>query len=213
MVNTSVHHPIFARVFGRLSHVMEREIGRYREELLAGLSGRVLEVGAGNGMNFRHYPGTVEEVVALEPEPYLRRLAAATAEGVGVSVEVRDGVAEQLEGVVPERSFDAVVFSLVLCSVNDVPAALAAAGTALRPGGELRFFEHVRSSDVRRARVQSLADRSRLWPLISGGCHCARDTAAAIGRAGFEIERLREFSHPPELALTNPVILGRARLA
>jgi hypothetical protein len=91
-----VRHPIFARFFDRLSRLMERDIGERRDELLAGLSGRVVEIGAGNGMNFRHYPTTVEEVVALEPEAYLRGKAEQAARASPVRVTVREGVADPL---------------------------------------------------------------------------------------------------------------------
>src|SRR5438067_4046334 len=83
---TEVHHPLFARFFDRLSAVMEKEVGARRDELLAGLSGRVVEIGAGNGMNFRHYPASVAEVVAVEPEPYLRQRAERAAQRAPVAV-------------------------------------------------------------------------------------------------------------------------------
>jgi len=92
----TIRHPIFARAYARLSHGMEREIGGRRRDLLAGLAGRVMEVGAGNGLNFRHYPAAVSEVLAVEPEPYLRRLAVAAARDAPVPVEVVDGTAERL---------------------------------------------------------------------------------------------------------------------
>jgi ubiquinone/menaquinone biosynthesis C-methylase UbiE len=111
-----VHHPLFARVFDRLSRVLERELGEYRAELVGGLSGRVLEVGAGNGINFRRYPASVEEVTALEPEPYLRARAEQAAAAAPVAVNVRPGVASPLE--FPDESFDAVVACLVLCTVR-----------------------------------------------------------------------------------------------
>ena len=134
-----VRHPVFARFFHRLSRVMEREVGEHREELLAGLSGRILEVGAGNGMNFRRYPATtVKEVVALEPEAYLRERAEQAAGDAPVQVSVRDGAAEALP--VQDASFDAAVASLVLCTVPDPPRALAELRRVLRPGGELRFM-------------------------------------------------------------------------
>jgi hypothetical protein len=93
---SEVRHPVFARFFDRLSRLMEKEAGEHRDELLAGLAGRVVEIGAGNGMNFRHYPATVEEVVALEPEDYLKEKAKNAALSAPVRVSVRDGVAEPL---------------------------------------------------------------------------------------------------------------------
>lgn len=163
MSTTSVRHPIFARVFDRLSGVMERDVGEHREEMLAGLSGRVVEIGAGNGMNFAHYPATVEEVVALEPEAYLRAKAEQAASRAAVPVTVRAGVADALpfEAAVS----DAAVASLVLCSVSDPAAALAELCRVLKPRGELRFMEHVRSARPGKARVQRWSRGcGRGWP-------------------------------------------------
>jgi len=202
-------HPLFARAFHRLAALMERDLAKHRRALLAGLSGRVIEIGAGNGMNFRHYPGAVREVVALEPDPYLRSKAEAAARAAAVTVIVRDGVAEDLA---PEDvGFDAAVASLVLCSVADQGRALAQLRCALKPGGELRFLEHVRAGRSRQGRIQALLDRSRLWPLVAGGCHCSRETVAAIVAAGYEIEQVRSFDVGPSWMHTNPHVLGTAR--
>jgi SAM-dependent methyltransferase len=204
-----IQHPIFARVYQRISGLMEHDLAGYREELLAGLSGRILEVGAGNGMNFRHYPGAVSEVVAVEPEPYLRARAEEAAAPAPIRVRVCAGVAGELP--IEAGSVDATVSCLVLCSVPDQPAALEEIRRVLKPGGELRFLEHVRAAGGRKARVQQGVDRLGLWPRIAGGCHCARDTVAAIEAAGFAISEVRDFELGPSLMLTNPHLLGIAR--
>jgi ubiquinone/menaquinone biosynthesis C-methylase UbiE len=211
MSATSVRHPVFARFYERMSGVMEREVGAHREELLAGLSGRVVEVGAGNGLNFAHYPETVEEVVAVEPEPYLRAKAQEAALRAPVRVTVLAGSADPLP--LEEDAFDAAVASLVLCSVPDPARALAELRRVLRAGGELRFFEHVRSRQPRKARIQQRLDSSGIWPRLGGGCHCSRDTVAAISGAGFELERVRELVIGPGWMHTNPNVLGAARIA
>ena len=209
----TVRHPIFARVYARMSVAGEDQgQDEHRAELLAGLSGRVIEVGAGNGLNFARYPAEVEEVVAVEPEPYLRERAQDAAARAGVTVRVVDGVAGALP--VADGSADAVVASLVLCSVPSQAEALAEMRRVLRPGGELRFYEHVRAQTPRLARVQRALDAT-VWPRIGGGCHLHRDTAAAIEGAGFRMERLRRFSFRPAplLAPVEPHIIGRARRA
>ncbi|MGW6511792.1 class I SAM-dependent methyltransferase, partial [Streptomyces niveus] len=173
----SVHHPVFARFYARMSVAADAKggIAAHRAELLTGLSGRVVEIGAGNGLNFAHYPAAVSEVVALEPERGLRQLAVGAAMRAGVSVDVRPGTAEALP--VEDAGFDAAVASLVLCTVRDVPKALAEIRRVLRPGGELRFFEHGLAPQRRLATVQRALDRT-VWPKLMGGCHTARDTLA-----------------------------------
>lgn len=207
--SAEVSHPLFARFFAQLSRLMERELAERRRELLADLSGRVLEVGAGNGMNFRHYPHAVAEVVALEPEPYLRAKAELAARTAPVRVNVRAGAAYPL--AVDDGSFDAAVTSLVLCTVPDPHAALVEIRRALKADGELRFMEHVRSEQDTMARLQRWADRSGIWPRLAGGCHCARNTVKAIESNGFRIEVADSFGLGPAWGPTHPHILGRAR--
>jgi SAM-dependent methyltransferase len=128
----------------------------------------------------------------VEPEPYLRGLAEVAARQAPVSVRVVDGSADALPAA--DASADAAVASLVLCSVPDQARALAELHRMLRPGGELRFLEHVRADTVGLARVQQLADH--IWPTLVGGCHTSRDTLAAITTAGFEVTSLERFRFP-----------------
>lgn len=206
----TVHHPLFARFYGWVSPRMERGgFGERRDQLLAGLAGRVVEVGAGNGMNFSHYPPEVTHVLAVEPEAHLRGMADDRATRAHVPVEVVDGTAEQLPAA--DAGFDAAVVSLVLCTVPDPARALAEIRRVLRPGGELRFFEHVRADTPGLARVQRVVDGT-VGPRLAGGCHTSRDTAAAIERAGFAIERLERFRLPDTRVPipASPHILGVA---
>jgi ubiquinone/menaquinone biosynthesis C-methylase UbiE len=208
-VSQEIHHPLFARLYARFSPAADRRgQAEHRQELLAGLSGRVLELGAGNGLNFRHYPESVTEVVAVEPEDYLRDRARQAADGVRVPVTVIDAVADRLPS--PDESFDAAVASLVLCSVPDQASALSELRRVLRPGGELRFYEHVRPNNPRTAAIWQRADDWNIWPRLAGGCHAARDTEAAIRAAGFTLEQCRRFPFKGG-PVTAPHILGTAR--
>lgn len=100
-----VSNPLFARLYARsMVQRADRKAGQaeHRRELLHGLSGRVVELGAGNGLNFGHYPATVEKVVAVEPEPFLRARAQEAATRAEVPVRVVDGVADELPDAAPE---------------------------------------------------------------------------------------------------------------
>lgn len=164
-----------------------------RDELLQGISGEVLEVGAGNGLNFSHYPSTVSTVTAVEPEPLLRQLAQESALAAAIPITVIDGLADSIPA--PDNSFDAVVASLVLCSVPDPPSALAEMRRVLRPDGTLHFYEHVAANKPGLARAQRILDAT-IWPRLGGGCHTARHTTDAITEAGFDITRIRRFARP-----------------
>jgi ubiquinone/menaquinone biosynthesis C-methylase UbiE len=201
-----VRHPLFARCYARVGQLMDAEIGDHRRRLLAGLAGRVLEVGAGNGLNFPHYPASVTEVLAIEPEPYLRRLALAAARQAPVPIRVVDGTAEALPA--PDGAVDAVVASLVLCTVADLDQALAETRRVLHPGGTLRFYEHVRAEDPRLARWQDRLERP--WGWLVGGCHPNRDTVAAVTAAGLRVVQLDRFDLQVMPPLARPHVLGVA---
>ena len=205
-------HPIFSRVYPRIAHTAERGGGaEHRRTLLDGVSGRVIEVGAGHGLNFPYYAEGVTQVLAVEPEPYLRGVAEHAAPTATVPIDVRDGIAEALPA--EDAEFDVAVASLVLCSVDDQQAALGEILRVVRPQGELRFYEHVISNRPAMARVQRALDAT-IYPTLAGGCHCARDTGAAISDAGFRIEREERIAFKPSpLAPAIPHILGAARAA
>jgi ubiquinone/menaquinone biosynthesis C-methylase UbiE len=182
----------------------------HRRRLLQGLSGTVLELGAGHGLNFPHYPAAVSEVVAIEPEPTLRAHATQAAVRAPVRIRVIGGTADHLP--LNDESFDAAVASLVLCSVPDQDRALTELHRVVRPDGELRFYEHVIPNCQPKRLLLQAADHSGLWPRIAGGCHPARDTAAAIRRSGFDIETSERIMFAASrLEPSIPHILGTAR--
>ncbi|MGA2928455.1 MAG: class I SAM-dependent methyltransferase [Solirubrobacteraceae bacterium] len=209
--NRDLERPGFARAYLRFAPRAERRgAADHRIRLLRGLRGTVLELGAGSGLNFARYPSEVTEVIAVEPEPTLRAAAVSAARQASVTVRVIAGIADELPA--QDESVDAAVASLVLCSVPDQDRALLELRRVIRPGGELRFYEHVIALGQPGRMLLQLADRSGLWPKLAGGCHPARDTAAAIERGGFQItssERIMFAAHRLEPAI--PYILGVAR--
>ena len=205
----SHRHPVFARLYPRISRDADAKgAAEHRRTLVAGLAGHVIEVGAGHGLNFAYYPPAVTQVVAVEPEPYLRHLAGEAAARAPVPVAVRDGAAEALPA--SDSEFDAAVVSLVLCSVRDQDVALHEIARVLRPGGELRFYEHVVSNRPTTARIQRALDAT-IYPPLAGGCHCGRDTGAAIRAAGFQVEHEERIRFTPRIGPAVPHILGVAR--
>jgi ubiquinone/menaquinone biosynthesis C-methylase UbiE len=199
-------HPIFVRFYERISTMLnaagEEE---HRIELVGEATGRVLEIGCGNGLNFEYYQDS-SLVVGLEPEPHMLALARPRAADAPVPVALARGVAEALP--FPDDSFDTVVASLVLCSVRDPARAADELARVLRPGGEIRYLEHVRSQHPMGAAVQDAV--APVWSLFAGGCHPNRDTRATLRAAGFEL-RGRGFPFGPPTP-ARPHILGTGRL-
>jgi SAM-dependent methyltransferase len=199
-----------AYVYDPLMSGMERAYGaRWRAELLAELEGQVLEVGAGTGANLAHYPRALERLVLAEPDRAMRRglekkLAAAPLEA---RVELSD---LPLEAWPAGESFDAVVCTLVLCSVPDLALATRQLGRLVRPGGRLCFLEHVAADDDPGARAwQERLDP--LWRLVAGGCRLARPTEAALEDAGFTFERIERTTLPRAPRIVRNLIRGVAR--
>ncbi len=186
-------HPIFARIYARTSVSEARHQDPYRRELLAGLSGRVLEVGCGNGMNFGLYPPEVSEVVGVEPEDYLFRQARLAAATSARRIVVVRGRAEMVSQLV-SGPFDAAVFSLVLCSVPDPKTVLRETKKVLADGASVRFYEHVLSDDPKLARYQRLF--APAWSRAAGGCRPDRDTLSVVENE-FSISDVRAFDFCP----------------
>lgn len=192
-------HRAFAAAYDWLTRRESARQQRVRAQLLHGLRGRVLELGFGVGANWRHFPREGLEYVGLEPDAAmivraLRRhpaLRAVAVRGVGEALPFRDG------------SFDAVVSTLTLCSVADPDAVLSEASRVLRPGGELRFWEHVRPSGKLGAGAAEWL--TPLWRLVAGGCHLDRPTVETLRRHGFAVEIRRQFT-----VLGIPMVVGVA---
>lgn len=205
----SFRQDVFARGFIRLNGGRPRgDIVGFRRSLLAHAVGRTLEIGAGHGLNFPHYTESVDEVVAIEPQARLRKLAISAAEDSCGSIRVVSGTAEKLP--FSRDAFDCIVVSSVLCRVLDPEGVLAEVRRVLKPNGKLLVWEHVAAADAPLRTAQQLV--SRLWRFGSAGCHINRDTAQSITDAGFtfvEIQRFR-LDLPWWLEPTSPRIHGVA---
>jgi SAM-dependent methyltransferase len=189
-----------------LDQYIERRLGDVRSELLGGLDGEVAEIGAGNGPTFRHMrPGTV--VHAIEPNPYVHRRLAAEARRRGIELVLHPVSAERID--LPEGSVDAVVSSLVLCTVADPAAVLAEVRRILRPGGRFIFLEHVGAEPGSAVRlVQRMV--ARPWRWVFEGCHTLRDTAHTIHAAGFASVDVRDIRMATAFVPIQPQIVGTA---
>jgi ubiquinone/menaquinone biosynthesis C-methylase UbiE len=194
-------HRIHAAGYDTMTGPLERAVlAERRARLLSPLDGQVLEVGAGTGANLAHYRHA-GQVIAAEPDPAMRRRLAARAATAPVPVEITSDAAESLRHL--DASFDAVVFTLVLCSVASPDRALAEARRVLRPAGRLIVLEHVRGGGSL-ARWQ---DRlTPVWSRINAGCHLNRDIAAAIQRAGFTMEKAESFDPYPRWVPARPLL-------
>lgn len=182
----------------------ERAVAARKRSLLGDLSGRVVEIGPGAGVNLSHYPPSVRWI-GIEPNPYLHPYLRNEAEKRGLQVDIRTGSVEQLD--VEDSSVDAVVSTLVLCSVEDVAGAMSEISRVLKPGGRFVFIEHVaapRGTWLRRVQ-RWLRPFSRT---LADGCHPDRETWAAILGAGFAEVNLEHFRAP--MLVASPHIAGVA---
>ena len=197
---------VYDRIMERAEAACLRE---WRAELLRDLAGEVLEVGAGTGLNLPHYPPSLGRLILSEPDPHMaRRLLRRARAHRGGRAEVLEASLENLP--LPDDAADAVVATLVLCSVPHLDRALAEIHRVLRPGGRLVFLEHVAAEDrPRRLRWQRRVEP--VWRRVAGNCHLTRRTADAIATAGFEVLELRRESMRKSWPLVRPTIRGVAR--
>ncbi len=204
-------HKWFASIYDRMMARAERSfMRRVREEIAGGARGRVLEVGAGTGANFPFYKDHAEGIIATEPDPYMLERARRRAEGVGLSIDLRQAPAEELP--FDDDSFDTVVSTLVMCTVGDPLRALSEVRRVLKPSGQLRMYEHVHYDHAFGAFWQDAI--TPVWRWFGAGCHPNRDVAGFVREAGFKFEQLtRETPHPPipPMLFVRPHIRGIAR--
>ena len=197
----------FAALYDRgLKATEEGGLRDMRRELLAEARGRTIDLGAGTGANLGLYPEAVTELVLAEPDPHMaKRLRHKLAES-GQEAEIVEAPAQSLP--FEDASFDTAVFTLVLCTVPDPAASLAEAARVLRPGGKLLFVEHVRAEEPGLARWQDRLEKP--WRFLADGCHCNRDTVAAIEASPLTLEHVERGDLPKGLPIVKPLIRGSA---
>jgi ubiquinone/menaquinone biosynthesis C-methylase UbiE len=204
-------HPIFARLYDRMIEGTERAgLARMRHELLADASGSVLELGAGTGHNLEHYTKSVTRLVMCEPDPYMARRLRERLSREGTAAgnpSVIEAPAEDLP--FDDGSFDVVVATLVLCTVEEPMEAIAEARRVLVEGGRLLYLEHVRSNSPRLAGWQDRLRRP--WGFIAAGCHPNRATDQLLAGAGFWIDSMERDRMPKAPPIVRPLIRGVAR--
>jgi ubiquinone/menaquinone biosynthesis C-methylase UbiE len=187
----------------------EAGLRQMRREVLAEAKGRTIDIGAGTGLNLELFPPAVSELVLAEPGPHMLKKLRAKLSGSARDASAVQSPAEKLP--FEDASFDTAVFTLVLCTVPDPAAALAEAARVLRPGGKLLFVEHVRSEDPGLARWQDRLERP--WRFLGDGCHCNRDTVAAIEASPFLLEHVERGRLPKAAPIVRPLARGSAVLA
>jgi ubiquinone/menaquinone biosynthesis C-methylase UbiE len=198
---------VFALVYDTAFVLAERRgFSGIRQDLASRARGRVLELGAGTGLNLRHYPENVSEVLLTEPDPYMAAKLRKRAAASSLDKSVFESPAERIP--LDDASVDTVVATLVLCTVKDPEQVLAEVARVLRPGGVFLFAEHVRSASLRAARWQ---DRlTRLWSWYACGCQCNRDTVSVLERAGFALQELRHDRLRWISPVVRPLVVGSA---
>ncbi len=202
---------VFATIYDRAFIAAERTgFSAVRAEVASRARGRVLEVGAGTGLNLAHYQPEVQELILAEPDRHmagqLRRRVDGGQPAAGPAVTVVEAPAEQLP--LDDASVDAVVCTLVLCTAPEPDRALAEVARVLRPGGVFSFAEHVRADAPRLARWQDRLNGP--WGWYGCGCNCNRDTIGTIRSSPLRLEQLRADQLKWISPLVRPLAVGVA---
>jgi ubiquinone/menaquinone biosynthesis C-methylase UbiE len=199
----------FAALYDRgLKATEEGGLRDTRREVLAEARGRTIDLGAGTGANIGLFPEAVTELVFAEPDPHMAKRLREKLAGSEERVEIVEAPAQSLP--FEDSSFDTAVFTLVLCTVPDPAASLAEAARVLRPGGRLLFVEHVRAQEAGLARWQDRLEKP--WRFLADGCHCNRDTVAAIEASPLALEHVERGQMPKAPPLVKPLARGAATL-
>jgi len=198
-----------ARMYDRVQRQHEAKVAARKRELFADLGGTVLEIGPGTGVNFRHYPEAVKRWIGIEPNRHMHAALQQAGRPSGIAIELRGVGVEGMD--VGDATVDAVVSTLVLCSVPDPAVVLRDVARVLRPGGRFVFLEHVAAPRGSRLRLAQRLFRP-VWRYIADGCRPDRELAAAVHEAGFASVTIEEFTLPREAVpgIVSPHIAGTA---
>jgi ubiquinone/menaquinone biosynthesis C-methylase UbiE len=189
--NGHTSHRFFANFYERMSRSSGEQsfMNPLRKEVTGQAYGLVLEVGAGNGLNFAFYePGRIERVEAIEPDSAMLRYARERAAAARVPVNLTQAAVENLPFA--DESFNSAVVTLVFCSVGDPRRGLSEVRRVLKPDGVLLMVEHVRARGAIAATMQNLI--TPINRIVAGNCHWNRDTEKTVSEAGFQIEQRRD---------------------
>ena len=207
--------PVYEATWGRAFALLydsaftlaeRRGLRDVRKGLVGQSKGRVVELGAGTGLNLGHYGSDVSDLVLTEPDPHMAGRLRRRVGALGLQATVVETAAEDLP--LDDDSVDTVVSTLVLCTVTDPGRVLAEIARVLRPGGSLLFAEHVRSTSPRAARWQDRLNRS--WSWYACGCQCNRDTVSAIAGASFRVDDVRHDRLRWISPVVRPLVVGAA---
>ncbi|HWB68619.1 MAG TPA: class I SAM-dependent methyltransferase [Solirubrobacterales bacterium] len=200
----------FAALYDRaLQATEEAGLRDMRSSVLADAGGRTVDLGAGTGANLGLFPAAVEELTLVEPDPHMLKSLRAKVLEQGLEAEIVPAGAEDLPFA--DDSFDTAVFTLVLCTVPDPAKALAEAARVLKPGGKVLFIEHVRSEKPALARWQDRFEGP--WRFLGDGCHCNRDTIAAIEASPLQLQGVQVGAMPKAPPIVRPLVRGSAAAA